>query len=100
MTEQNNFSTEAVYQEVVEQFFCIYDLKRIELNESGFLKGDADDEDFDLLFQRIKEINFDDFTSELPNMERSEVSNDDILEYLDYRFEIMLEEVYDSANAK
>lgn len=98
--EGSNLNRHDIYHDVVENFYAKYDLPALWLDESGFSTGEADNEDFDFILQRIKDIHFDDFTSNLPKMERKEVSNDDILIYLDNRLMIDEEEAYDEAFEK
>lgn len=89
-----------IYVDVVQDFYNKYDLPALWLDESGFSIGDADNEDFDSIFDRIKELHFDDFSNEISNMDRDEVDNDDILLFLDMQLMKMEEEAYDKVLSK
>lgn len=98
--KQVDVSRQDIYKDIVDEMYSDYQLPELWLDESGFAKGNADNEDFDSLFERIKEIHFADYNNNIANLDRSEVDNDDILLFLDKMLMNKEKEAYDAVLAK
>lgn len=85
-----------LYIDLLQEFYDKYDLPALHHDGDGFRQGDASDEEMNTLFDRIKEVHSTDFSNEISSMGREEVSNEEILEFLDKEFMSIEEAAYDS----
>ena len=98
--KQVEVNRQDIYTDIVAEMYAEYQLPALFLDDTGFGKGEADDEDFDTLFEVIQELHKLSTSNNIANLERNEVDNDDILLFLDTMLMNKEQEVYDELLAK